>query len=114
MIPDNFQTCRRCGAPGAVLHFPGGYLCVGGCDPNPIMRITPETESDQDLLTRIKSLEEQNAKLREAVKYCEKFIHSVGRHAHLFHHSCGCWLLMKKSTDSINALELEPKEQHDA
>lgn len=66
-----------------------------------------------EALTRIKSLEEQNAKLREAVKDCEKFIHSVGRHAHLFHHSCGCGLLMKKALDSTNALELEPKEQNE-
>jgi len=25
------QTCERCGAPGAVLHFPGGWLCEGAC-----------------------------------------------------------------------------------
>ncbi len=34
-LPDPIQTCRKCGAPGAVLHFPGGYVCQGGCQPLP-------------------------------------------------------------------------------
>ena len=27
-----FHTCEKCGAPGAELHFPGGFLCPGGCE----------------------------------------------------------------------------------
>jgi hypothetical protein len=35
--PDYSQACSKCGAPGAVLHFPGGYLCHGGCQPLPFV-----------------------------------------------------------------------------
>jgi hypothetical protein len=30
-VLETTQPCRRCGKPGAVLHFPGGWLCSGGC-----------------------------------------------------------------------------------
>lgn len=30
------HACERCGMPGAVLHFPGGYLCPNGCNTNPL------------------------------------------------------------------------------
>ena len=30
-MPAPVHACSRCGMPGAVMHYPGGYLCVGGC-----------------------------------------------------------------------------------
>lgn len=61
-------NCRRCGMPGASLHFPGGWLCDNGCDPNPIMKpIETDPEEGMDeialrelvstLRTQLKSVE---------------------------------------------------------
>lgn len=101
-VPD--MVCALCGKPSGT--------CIHGPDFSTARSENIVAPTRSDLLTRIKSLEEQNAKLREAVKVCEKFIHSVGGHGHLFFQSCGCGLLMKKALDSTNALELEPKDQH--
>ena len=35
---ENAHVCRRCGKPGAVIHYPGGYLCPDGCK-SPNIRI---------------------------------------------------------------------------
>lgn len=26
------HACSKCGMPGATMHYPGGWLCPGGCD----------------------------------------------------------------------------------
>lgn len=28
----DIHACRKCGRPGATMHYPGGYLCSGGCE----------------------------------------------------------------------------------
>ena len=28
------HPCKKCGKPGAVLYFPGGYMCENGCESN--------------------------------------------------------------------------------
>lgn len=30
-MSSNIHACEKCGMPGATMHFPGGYLCPGGC-----------------------------------------------------------------------------------
>jgi hypothetical protein len=34
-LPPNIHACKKCGMPGATMHFPGGYLCPDGCKPLP-------------------------------------------------------------------------------
>lgn len=31
-LPADIHACSLCGRPGATMHYPGGWLCPGGCE----------------------------------------------------------------------------------